>query len=87
MPAQVIHTARGQHGDNPGHQIAQPLDIGREHLEHLRLGDPSPAGPVRLSSRPAPRRAGPRTPLCQTRMRQDEPVNISAQGETGINQT
>jgi 5-methylcytosine-specific restriction enzyme A len=26
-------------------------------------------------------------PLCQTRVRQDEPVNISAQGETGINQT
>jgi hypothetical protein len=28
-----------------------------------------------------------RFPLCQTRVRQDEPVNISAQGETGINQT
>jgi hypothetical protein len=27
------------------------------------------------------------SPLCQTRVRQDEPVNISAQGETGINQT
>jgi RNA polymerase sigma-70 factor (ECF subfamily) len=25
-------------------------------------------------------------PLCQTRMRQDEPVIISAQGETEINQ-
>ena len=28
-----------------------------------------------------------RFPLCQTPVRQDEPGNISVQGETGINQT